>query len=72
MYHLKLLQNNLPLVCKKQLDHLKELADILGYDHDITVLKLFLKEHKLYNQTGYYLTKEQKYLRDKAYKVDLV
>jgi CHAD domain-containing protein len=71
MYQLKLLKKNLPKKAKKTIKKIKELADILGFDHDISVLKGFLLSKNINDPLVKYLEKEQKYLRKKASKIKI-
>ena len=69
MYQLKLLQKNFPKKIKKSLKKIKKLADILGFDHDISVLKALLLSKNSNDPLVRYLEKEQKHLRKKASKI---
>ncbi len=71
MYQLKLLHKNFPKSAKKSIKKLEKLADILGFDHDITVLKSFILSKHSHDPMVKYLEKEQKYLRKKASKIKL-
>ncbi|MFP4333439.1 MAG: CHAD domain-containing protein [Campylobacterales bacterium] len=72
MYQSKLFKNTLPKKLKKKTKNLKKLADLLGLDHDISVLKEFiLNQNKKNTSIIYYLEREQSILRAEASKIRL-
>jgi CHAD domain-containing protein len=71
MYQLELFKNNFPTKIKKELKELKTLADILGLDHDLCVLKEFFYLRDKNSPIILYAIKKQKVLRQKAFKYNL-
>jgi CHAD domain-containing protein len=71
MYQMELFHKVLPKKLNKKLKKLKKLADILGFDHDISVLKESFYQHDKKHFMIHYLEKEQKSLRKKASQIRL-